>query len=166
APELRQFLSTAALLKQIAKDRVLGALAGGALATAAGGPVLGAIGATVGATIGAHRYFKALPEIREAIPRAAAFRYNVSRQARGLPMRTGGVDVSGLEGARAAAKVARELTVDYGRFTEFENRILRGLLLPFYSWAKTNTVNWLRFLTSSLVGLLAFFGTRLLLELC
>lgn len=110
-------------------------------------------------------YFRTIPEFREAVPRVAMARYQFRRLRRGQPLRPGPVDIAGLEGERAAAKIAREFTVDYGKFTEFENRILRGLLLPFYSWTRQNTPNWLRFLWMSRIGLTAFLGLRLLLEL-
>jgi hypothetical protein len=45
-----------------------------------------------------------------------------------------------------AARMARETGPDYGNFTPFENTFLRGLLAPFYSWAKENP----RFITKEL----------------
>jgi hypothetical protein len=166
APELRQFLSHGEAMKQIAKDRIGGLLFGGAVGAFAGGPAGALAGASIGGILGARHYFKTLPETREALPRAAMARYQMGRLGRGLPLRPGGLDISGLEGTeRGAMKIAREFTVDYGKFTPDENRLLRGLLLPFYAWAKTNTVNWLRFLWLVPLGGAAFLGLRLLLEL-
>lgn len=49
----------------------------------------------------------------------------------------------GLHPAAAARRTSAAL-VDYSRFTDFENKYLRGFLLPFYSFARHNTVNWMR----------------------
>ena len=164
-PELRQFLSAAEVMKQIAKNRVGGLLGGAAVGGIAGGPAGAVAGGALGAMLGARGYFITLPEVREAWPRIAMARYQMRRLERGRPLRPGPSDIGGLEGERAAMKIAREFTVDYGKFTPEENTLLRGFLLPFYSWTRQNTPNWLRFLWMSKVGLLAFFGTRLLLEL-
>lgn len=43
-----------------------------------------------------------------------------------------------------ASKNARESLVDYGKFTDFENKFIRGFLLPFYSFYRHNIPNWLR----------------------
>lgn len=43
-----------------------------------------------------------------------------------------------------AAKAAREDLVDYGKFTEFEDKVLRGFWLPFYAFTRHNIPNWLK----------------------
>jgi hypothetical protein len=53
---------------------------------------------------------------------------------------------------RLAAKRARETFVDYGKFTEFEDKYLRGFLLPFYAFTRHNTTNWLRAASGQGVG--------------
>ncbi len=165
APELRQFLTQAQYLRQQAIDRVGGLLYGAAAGGLVGGPVGAALGGGAGFLVGARSAFQTLPAIREAIPRAAMVRYQLSRLRRGLPLRPGPIDIRGLEAERAAMKIAREFTVDYPKSTTFETRLLRGLLLPFYAWVRQNTPNWLRFLWASKLGALAFLGLRLLLEL-
>lgn len=43
---------------------------------------------------------------------------------------------------RAAAQIARETLGDYGKFTPWENDVLRNGIAPFYSWLKINTYFW------------------------
>ena len=165
APELRQFLSRAQLAKRIALDRVGGLLGGAVVGGLAGGPAGMVLGGSIGAALGARHYFLTVPEVREAVPRAAMFRYQMGRLQRGRALRTGGLSITGLEGERAAGKLAREFTTDYPKHTPFENRLLRGLLLPFYAWPASNTPNWLRFFWRAKLGLLAVLGIRFLMEL-
>ena len=135
APELRQFLTRGQAMKERALDLV-------------------------------RFYFRTIPTYREAVPRAAMALFQLRRLRRGKPLRPGPLDVRGLEGTeRGAMKIAREFTVDYPKFTPEENRYLRGFLLPFYSWVRQNTPNWLRFLWMSRIGLAAFLGLRLIMEL-
>jgi len=110
-------------------------------------------------------YFRHIPEFREAVPRAAMARYQMGRIERGRLPRAAGIDIAQLPPERAAMKIAREFTVDYGRFTEAEDRLLRGLLLPFYAWPRQNTPNWLRFLWYAPLAGAALIGVRLLMEL-
>jgi hypothetical protein len=165
APELRQFLSYSQALKAAALDRVYGAIGGATIGGIAAGPTGALVGGAIGGTIGARHYFRTLPAMREAIPRAAMFRYQMGRLERGRELRPGVSDITGLEGVRAAAKIAREFTVDYGKFTPFENRMLRGLLFPFYSFVRQNTPNWLRYMAYAPLGASAFLALRLLLEM-
>lgn len=79
-----------------------------------------------------------VPEGERLLPTAEQFR---ARE----PLKTAEVKTEGLPPMRAAAKAAREIPVDYGKFTPDENRFLRGLVLPFYSWTKQNTVGWVKF---------------------
>jgi hypothetical protein len=51
-----------------------------------------------------------------------------------------------------AAKRARESLVDYGKFTDFENKIFRGFLLPFYAFTRHNTPNWVKAAVGKDVG--------------
>lgn len=53
---------------------------------------------------------------------------------------------------KVAGKRAAEALVDYGRFTEFENKYLRGALLPFYSFARHNIANWVKTAVGKDVG--------------
>ena len=116
--------------------------------------------------------YLAASEYRENTPRLALFLANVARIQGGEkavlaelkkvvpgenlgaaleklplrePLKTAEIDVSELAPIYGAAKVAREIPVDYGKFTPDENKYLRGLLLPFYSWTKHNTAGWARF---------------------
>ena len=115
----------------------------------------------------------AFSNYRENVPRLALFLSNVSKLEGGeaglvkalkeVPigqrlapiaekfaanrtLKTAEVKTENLPPIRAAAKVAREIPVDYGKFTPAENRYLRGLLLPFYSWTKQNTTGWLTYI--------------------
>lgn len=65
-------------------------------------------------------------EERENFFRLAAFFHQMER---GVP-------------EKVAARRAREAFVDYGRFTDFENKYLRGFLLPFYSFVRHSVPNW------------------------
>ena len=60
-------------------------------------------------------------------------------KALGLPMEE-------IDKVRWAAKNAREFTVDYAKFTDFENKVMRGFLAPFYAWARQNTPNWFTYI--------------------
>lgn len=51
-----------------------------------------------------------------------------------------------------AAKRAREALIDYGKFSEFESRWMRGFLLPFYSFARHNVPNWIKAAAGADVG--------------
>jgi len=114
----------------------------------------------------------AASEYRENIPRLALFLANVARLKGGekaliealkkvpvgerlvpeaekipaaRPLKTGEVNIEGLPPVLGAAKAAREIPVDYRKFTDDENRYLRGMFLPFYAWAKQNASGWARF---------------------
>jgi len=65
-------------------------------------------------------------------------RENVLRLASFMQMVETGMD------SRVAAKRARESLVDYGRFTDFEDRFLRGFGLPFYAFYRHNIPNWIK----------------------
>lgn len=65
-------------------------------------------------------------------------RENVLRLASFMQQLESGVD------ARVAAKRARESLVDYGKFTEFEDKYMRGFLAPFYAFTRHNTANWIK----------------------
>lgn len=45
---------------------------------------------------------------------------------------------------KVASKRVSAAFVDYTRFSDFENKYLRGFALPFYSFARHNTANWMR----------------------
>ena len=169
APEIRQFLTRAERLRQTAKDAVVGAMLGGlhGYALSGGRPLAGVAGAALGAYAGGPFFLRTIPEVREAIPRMAMGIYQLRRLERGRPLRPGGTVLPGeLAGTvRGAMKIAREFTVDYMKFTPEENRLVRGFLLPFYSWMRQNTPNWLRFLLGAGgFTALGMIGTRLLLE--
>ena len=164
APELQQFLTKAQKMQRLILDRTAGIIAGGALGTFAGGPTGGAIGAGVGAVAGLKGITRGIPEIREAIPRVAMAMAQLRRIERGKPLKGKGIDIAGLPAERAAMKIAREFTVDYGKFTPDEDRYLRGLSLPFYSWSSTNTPNWLRWMKAAPFTAAALLAARMALE--
>ena len=65
-------------------------------------------------------------------------RENIARVASFMQMLESGVD------GQVAAKRAAASLVDYNRFTEFEDRYLRGFLLPFYAFYRHNIPNWVK----------------------
>ncbi len=75
-----------------------------------------------------------------------AERENILRLASYMHLRREGVP------EMLAVKRANAALVDYNRFTEFENKELRGALLPFYAFYKANTVNWAKALLGHDVG--------------
>lgn len=97
------------------------------------------------------RVMSVIPETsaaREDIVRGVVLEMNKRRLARGDKPLTGAVDrelVRGLmdagEARRAVAYISRESLLDYGNFTQRENRWRNGVL-PFYAWAKGNFKFW------------------------
>jgi hypothetical protein len=49
---------------------------------------------------------------------------------------------------KVAAKVSRESMVDYGGLPPFEQKFLRGFLLPFYPYYRYNLTNWVKMYSS------------------
>jgi hypothetical protein len=96
-------------------------------------------GTPVGATVTNGDFvsnFATVARERENFLRQAAFYHRISQ---GVP-------------ERLAAKQAREALVDYGKFTDFEKRWVRGFVLPFYSFARHNIPNWMRAAVGQDVG--------------
>ncbi len=89
-----------------------------------------------------------LTQFREDILRAAVFIYNYEQLQKGNKVRhwAGKIaeieEIAKINKARAAAKISRETLGDYGKFTPFENDVLRQGIMPFYSWFKINTLFW------------------------
>ncbi len=97
---------------------------------------------------------------REKILRGQVFYKNAELIREGKPLLTGISDVKGMQSMvdaylkagmkdkalsvqyDMAAKISRETLGDYGNFTGFETKVLRGGLAPFYSWAKINSTFW------------------------
>lgn len=96
-----------------------------------------------------------LTQFREDILRAAVFIANYERLKADKSVRhwAGKVaeinEIAKVSKSRAAAKISRETLGDYGRFTPFENDVLRQGLVPFYSWMRINTLFWPRVLASA-----------------
>lgn len=84
-------------------------------------------------------------EVRESIPRVAMAKELGTEAGKKHLQKYHKADVEALGFERAGLKTAREFTVDYGRFTRFENRYLRGMLVPFWSWLAGNTYQWGKF---------------------
>lgn len=105
-------------------------------------------------------------QYREAVPRVALALSLLKRVERGenLKRQARGLDIRNLPPEQAALKLAREASVDYGRFTPTENRWFRALWFPFYSWTAGNTPNWLRWLVAAPLSATVILGVRLLLE--
>lgn len=85
---------------------------------------------------------------REDVVRLAVFKMNLKRHAQGKEMLYGATDPDYMRGLlerdgdrRAAAAIARKSLIDFGDFTQSEDMI-RGGLVPFYSWIKGNTMFW------------------------
>jgi len=89
-----------------------------------------------------------LTQFREDILRAATFMANYDKLKEGKKVRhwagkIADIDaIANIDKGRAAAKISRETLGDYGKFTPFENDVLRQGLMPFYSWFKINTLFW------------------------
>jgi hypothetical protein len=122
----------------------------------------------------------AINNFRENVPRMALFLKNAARLEGGVdnliaqlrrapeggevlpmvegiqaakPLKTGGTDITGLPPVRGIGKIAREVSVDYGKFTVEEAKYLRGALLPFYAWSKQNTQGWVNYAAQNPGGL-------------
>ncbi|KKN12615.1 hypothetical protein LCGC14_1014680, partial [marine sediment metagenome] len=89
-----------------------------------------------------------LTQFREDILRAATFMANYdklkeAKKVRHWAGKIADIDaIANIDKGRAAAKISRETLGDYGKFTPFENDVLRQGLMPFYSWFKINTLFW------------------------
>jgi hypothetical protein len=165
APELVQFLTDTQQRMRQAKDRIPAAAAGAFIGGLTAGIPGAAAGAALGGLVGWRRLFDTIPEIREQIPRVSMAMYQLDRIRRGLPVRGRGIDIHGLPPQDAALKIARQAMVDYRWLTPLEERYLNGLAFPFYAFAAKNATNWLRYLVSAPVGVMALVGMRMLLEL-
>ena len=82
----------------------------------------------------------------EVVERVQIERENVLRMASYMQMIERGVD------NKVAARRAAKSLVDYGMFTEFENKILRGFALPFYAFYRHNIPNWIKAAAGKDVG--------------
>lgn len=97
------------------------------------------------------RFLKYIPEAsaaREDVMRGVLVEMNRRRLVTNKPLLTGVADrelVRGLidvgEARRATRYIARESLLDYGNFTQRENKWRNGWL-PFYAWAKGNFQFW------------------------
>lgn len=110
---------------------------------------------------------QAMTQYREDILRAAAFLNNYRKLKEGKPVRHWAGKIAHIteiakdDKARAAAKISRETLGDYGKFTPFENDVIRQGLLPFYSWMKINTHFWVHTpIEAAKEGGLGKFGVR------
>ena len=104
--------------------------------------------------------FRDVAQVREEIVRLAKAMADYHRIKRGEPVKATKRLIGGLDPKSFAAmgKVAREFTIDYGKFTEAENRWIRGFLLPFWSWTKQNFPNWAAYAVTKPLGLALKFG--------
>ena len=82
----------------------------------------------------------------EVVGRMQVERENVLRLASYMQLIESGVD------NKVAARRASRSLVDYGQFTEFENKILRGFGLPFYAFYRHNIPNWVKAAAGKDVG--------------
>ncbi len=82
----------------------------------------------------------------EVIQTVQVERENLLRLANYIQQTEQGID------PRLAAKASREIPVDYGKFTDFENRYVRGFLLPFYAFYRHNIPNWVKAAVGKDVG--------------
>lgn len=93
-----------------------------------------------------------ISEARETIPRIAKFITDFERIMNGKKPVTTSIDVLGLEPIEAAGKIAREVSVDYGKVPGEFRTFIRGLLFPFATFWVHNTKNWANFTLNAFKG--------------